>query len=259
MPNDLGGAAAAPDLAPVAAPETVGRRLRRMDARSATIPFPASATPREVRPAKAKRVHVVEHPIAQHALTVLRNKHTLPEPFRRASHQLLAILAAEATRTLPLREEAIETPAADHVGRLIARPVVFLSLTRHGIGLAHDIAAVVPDISIGAISLERPHRDQPLEPRLSLVGAPPLDAVRVLLFEPVVSGGLSATLALKHLRGSGATDLALLSFVASAPGLDAVLADVPDLTVWTAAVDPEWDPKRGTLPGLGDFARRLYG
>ncbi len=259
MANDLGGAMAAHDLAPTVVPEIVGRRFRRVDTRVVERSASPADVPRDARPSPPRKFHIVDHPIAQHALTVLRNKHTPPDRFRWASNQLLAMLAWEATRTLPLREEAVETPHADHVGRALARPVVFLALTRHGLGLAHNIADVIPEVSVGAVSLERPHRDQPIEPRLHLISAPSLDTVRIFLFEPVVSGGLSATLALNHLRRSGATDIALLSFVVSSPGLEAVLADVPDVTVWTAAVDPEWDPKRGTIPGLGDFAGRLYG
>src|SRR5580693_50087 len=75
-------------------------------------------------------IHVVEHPVAQHALTALRNKHTPTKQFRVFSNQLLVLMALEATRTLPTREELVETPADSHVARALGKPVIFLSLTR---------------------------------------------------------------------------------------------------------------------------------
>jgi uracil phosphoribosyltransferase len=81
----------------------------------------------------------------------------------------------------------------------------------------------------------------------------------VILFDPVVSTGLSACLALNVLRRSGAADIALISFLVSSVGLERLQASQPDLAVWTAAIDIEWDAKRGAIPSLGDFGERLYG
>jgi uracil phosphoribosyltransferase len=204
-------------------------------------------------------INVVEHPVAQHALTALRNKHTPAKQFRVFSNQLLVLLALEATRTLPTREETVETPADSHVGNALDKPVVFLSLTRQGLGLAHSLAEFIPGVSIGSITVDHGSSGKLREPRLHLVNAPMLTDARVILFDPVVGAGFSASSALHLIHGSGATDIALLSFLISAPGLKRVQAAIPGLTVWTAAIEPELDAKRGPLPGLGNFAERLYG
>jgi uracil phosphoribosyltransferase len=204
-------------------------------------------------------VNVVEHPVAQHALTALRNKDTLTKQFRMFSNQLMVLLAIEATRTLPLREEPVKTPAASHVGNALGKPVVFLSLTREGLGLAHTLADYIPEVSIGSITLDHGNTGKPNEPRLHLVNAPVLTEARVILFDPVVGAGFSAGSALHLIRCSGASDVSLLSFLISSPGLKRVQAAIPGLTVWTAAIEPELDARRGPLPGLGNFSERLYG
>jgi uracil phosphoribosyltransferase len=201
-------------------------------------------------------INVVEHPVAQHALTALRNKHTPTKQFRVFSNQLLVLLALEATRTLPTREEAVETPAGSHAGSALGKPVIFLSLTRQGLGLAHTLADFIPGMSFGSITLDHSkHR----EPRLHLVNAPLLTDARVIIFDPVVGAGFSASSAVHLIHASGAADISLLSFLISSPGLKRIQAAIPGLTVWTAAIEPELDPKRGPLPGLGNFAERLYG
>ena len=137
-------------------------------------------------------VNVVEHSVAQHALTGLRNKHTATKQFREFSNQLLVLMAIDATRTLPTRSEAIETPADCHLGAVLDKPVIFLSLTRHGLGLAHGLADFIPEMSIGSINLDHSSKGKPLEPRLHLVNAPALNDAMVILFDPVVGSGFSA-------------------------------------------------------------------
>lgn len=233
-------------------------RFKRSDPREISPPTANSdATGATVAPA-VKRLHLVEHPLAQHALTALRDKHTPPPEFRVISNQLLILLALEATRTLPVRNHAVETATGPHVGQVLTKPVVFLSITRHGLGLAHSMADIFPNLLVGAISLDRAGEGQDYEPRLHIVNAPALSDARVILFDPVVASGLSATLALNLVRRSGATDISFVSFLVSLPGLSRLQSALPDLMVWTAAIDTELDPKRGPLPGMGNFAERLY-
>jgi len=213
----------------------------------------------QARAPAVKKTHLLEHPLAQHAVTMLRNKLTSPAQFRTICNQLLVLLTVESARTLPTRDESIETALAPHTGQVLARPVVFLSVTRHGLGLSHAIADFIPGVLVGAVSLERAPDSHAMEPRLHLPNAPALGDVRVILFDPVVASGGSVSVALNLLRRSGATDISLLSFLVSLPGLSRIQSSFPDVTVWTAAIDSEMDPKRGPLPGLGNFAERLYG
>jgi uracil phosphoribosyltransferase len=235
-------------------------KIQRAAARNAgPYPRPNSGTVDESYSPPPTNINVVEHPVAQHALTALRNKHTPTKQFRVHSNQLLVLMALEATRTLPTREEAVETPADAHVGSVLGKPVVFLSLTRQGLGLAHTLADFIPGISIGAINLDYSRKGGHPEPRLHLVNAPMLADARVIIFDPIVGTGFSASSALHLIHASGASDISLLNFLISSPGLKRIQAAIPGLTVWTAAIEQELDSKRGPLPGLGNFAERLYG
>ena len=153
----------------------------------------------------------------------------------------------------------IEGSGSPHSGHAIGKPVVFLSLVRHGLGLAYNLADLIPAVSIGTVSLEYASDRRRVESRLHLVNAPSLRDARVMLFDPIIGTGISVGSALTLVHRSGATDLSLLSYVVSAEGLARVQAAVPEVVVWTAAIDPDLDPKRGPLPGIGDFASRLYG
>lgn len=233
---------------------------------SETVVAPPSLPAAPVAPAPviaaaplAKKNNVAEHPLAQHALTILRNKQTEPAQFRQISNQLLVLLALEATRNLPMRDEPVETRSNSHTGQVLAKPVIFLSVTRHGLGLAHNVADFFPGMLVGTVTLERKNENAAPEPRLHIVNAPALSDAKVILFDPVVTTGASATLALNFIRRSGATDVSLVSFLVSFAGLSRLQTALPDLTVWTAGIDHEWDSKKGPMPGLGNFAERLYG
>jgi uracil phosphoribosyltransferase len=207
----------------------------------------------------AKRMSVLEHPLAQHALTILRNRHTAPPKFREVCNQLLVLLAIEAIRSLPMCDEPVEVATGVHPGQALAKPVVIFSLNRHSLGLAHGMVDFLPGAMVGTISMDRAAVGHGIEPRLQLNNAPLLDSACVILFDPVVGSGGSASTALDLLRRSGAKDMILLSFIGSLAGLSRVHSSFPDLKIWTAGIDMELDPKRGPLPGLGDFAERLYG
>ena len=224
----------------------------------AVISAPASNPPPATQPA-VKTVNVSEHPLAQHALMTLRNRHTAAAQFRQISHQLLVMLALEATRTLPTRDDMVQTHATTHTGPVLAKPVVFLSITRHGLGLAHQTAEFFPELLVGSISLDRNGDTPGAEARLHIANAPALSDARVIIFDPVVATGLTASQAIKFLRRAGATDITLVSFIISFQGLTRLQAAWPDLSIWTAGIDSEWDSKRGPLPGLGNFAERLFG
>lgn len=204
-----------------------------------------------------KRANLVDHALAQHALAGLRNRHTSTKGLRQYSHQLLTILSLEATRNLPTQESELEGLNGTCGGKILSRSIVFISLSRHGLGLTHDIADVIPELCIGSITLESSSAGR-LEPRMHLANVPSLSSSRVILFDPVVSSGISAGIALNLLKNAGASDLTLISFVMSAAGLKRVQSTVPEVNVWTAAIDEALDPKKGPLPGIGNLGERLY-
>jgi uracil phosphoribosyltransferase len=223
------------------------------------VPSNGNGAPRPAAPAAARRTNVLDHPVAQHALAAMRSRHTPQNEFRDSSSQLLLHLAVEATRSLPSREESIETFAGLHSGRALARPVVFITVRRQSHGLGQVVSQIIPEVLMGTISLGHSSGSERLEPRLHMTSSPAFSDVRILLFDPVVTSGGSVCAAIDHLRRCGATDISLLSFVISGQGLARIEAALPDLTIWTAAVDRGWDKKLGPTPGLGNFSERLYG
>ncbi len=219
---------------------------------------PGVRAPEDRRPAGAATT-VLDHPIAQHALTALRHRHTVAPDFQGHCRQLLLLLTLEATRPLATVPRKIATASSDHEGRALAQPVVFISVTRPALGLAAAVVDVVPGVAVGSISLDPVHEHDQPEARLRVFHAPALNQVSVLLFVPIVASGLSASLALNLLRQSGAKDVALLSFVMSGQGLARIRRGFADVPVWTGAVDHEWDAKLGPLPGICNFSERACG
>jgi len=250
-----------PALNPVIAPFAQTRRLTaRSAARETDSSFANNGGALPAQSTGATRnINVVAHPLARFALAGLRDRQTPPGQFRSYCSQLLAVLAIDSTRTLPTREEPTPPSLEFHGAKVLGKPVVFIALSRHGLGLAHQVADFIPNLSVGLISVRRAENARHLEARLHLVNAPALNEARVILFNPVVATGLSTGIALDLLRNSGAEDVVLLSFLTGAAGLDHILKTFPGLTVWTAAIESDWDCRRGPLPGLGDFGERLYG
>ena len=240
------------------------RAAHRADTRERPVSGPGhdASAPNGTRAPAARKgagtLTVVEHPLAQHALTTLRNKHTPSGPFRAHSHQLLQLLTLEAMRGLPVRKETVETNSYVHEGSVLAKPIVFFSVTRQALGLTHRLSELIPGVQIGSISLNPSTGEEKIEPRMHIFNPPVLGDTRVILIDPIVATGLSASLALNLLRRSGASDVSLVSFLMSSQGAARIQSAFPDVPVWTAAVDDDWDPKRGPLPGIFNFAERMY-
>jgi uracil phosphoribosyltransferase len=200
---------------------------------------------------------VLSHPLADHALTHLRDQTTKPATFRTLAHQLGLMLALEATRDLPTRGHAVNTPLEPHTGRVLAEQLVVVPILRAGLGMVQPYLDLFPDVSVGYVGLERDHATA--QARSYYCKLPPLAGKRVLCVDPMLATGGSAVTALNLLREAGATDLALVVIVASPEGVAAVHAAHPAMPVFTAALDRELNAKKYILPGLGDFGDRLFG
>lgn len=212
---------------------------------------PAHATP-------PGRVQIVDHPAAQHALTILCNKDTGQYDLRASSNHLLVLLTLEAMRSLPTRPLKVDAARENWNGLGLAKPVVLLAVSRDGVSLSHNLMDCVPGLLVGSVTLTPAADNNPLRARLHLPSAPALRDCRVLLFDPVVQTGTSAGAALELVRQLGATDVSLLTFTTSAQALLRLQAAFDGLHVWAAHVDETWDPKRAPVSLLGDFGPRLF-
>jgi len=202
-------------------------------------------------------LHVLQHPLADHALTHLRDRTTKPATFRTLSHQLGLLLALDATRDLPTRSHAVDTPLEPHNGKILAEGLIVVPILRAGLGMVQPFLDLFPDVSVGYVGLERDH--QTAVARSYYHKLPPLAGKRVLCVDPMLATGGSAVTALDLLREAGATELSLVVIVASPEGVAAVEKAHPNVSIFTAALDRALNAQKYILPGLGDFGDRLYG
>jgi len=202
-------------------------------------------------------VRIIDHPLAGHLLAGLRDVATPPERFRHLARRLSTVLVLEATRDLPVREATVTTPLRDASARLLDRPVVAVPILRAGLGLLEAVTDLFPDVHVGYVGLERD--EETLEPTSYYRKIPSFTDASVLLLDPMLATGGSATFATGLLKARGATDIRLVCVVAAPEGIARLAAAHPDVQVVTAALDDGLDDRGFILPGLGDFGDRLFG
>jgi uracil phosphoribosyltransferase len=200
---------------------------------------------------------IIQHPLAAHVLTHLRDRTTKPALSRTLCHQVTLLLALEATRDLATEEKLINTPLEPTTGRVLAKPLVVVPILRAGLGMVEPFLDLFPDVSVGYIGLERDHATAIAHSYYCKL--PPVDGRRVLIIDPMLAPGGSAVQALDVIKAAGARDLALVCIVAAPQGVALVEQRHPDVPVYLAALDRDLDARKYILPGLGDFGDRLYG
>ncbi|MEJ0004900.1 MAG: uracil phosphoribosyltransferase [Steroidobacteraceae bacterium] len=204
-------------------------------------------------------VTVVDHPLVQHKLTLLRDKSTSTKTFRQLLRETATLLCYEVTRDLPLDPVEIETPLMPMSSRkLSGKKLVFAPILRAGMGLLDGMLDLVPSARVAHVGLYR-------DPE-SLVAveyyfkAPTMLAERlVIAVDPMLATGNTAVAAIDRLKEHGASELRFVCVLASAAGLARLHAQHPEVRVWTAAIDAQLNDHGYILPGLGDAGDRLYG
>ncbi|HVW21036.1 MAG TPA: uracil phosphoribosyltransferase [Opitutaceae bacterium] len=203
-------------------------------------------------------VHVLQHPLAAHIVTHLRDRTTKPATFRTLAYQLTLLLAVEATRDLKTEPRAIETPLEPHTGHVLAhQPLIVIPILRAGLSMVQPFVDIFPDVAMGSIGLERDH--ETARARSYYQKLPPVAGRRVIVVDPMLATGGSAVLALDLIRRERPADLRLVCIVAAPEGIKAVETQHPGVEIFTAAVDRGLNARKYILPGLGDFGDRLYG
>lgn len=205
----------------------------------------------------AHMLKLLDHPLALHLITQLRDATTKPATFRGLCHHLSVLLALEATRDLATRETAVNTPLEPCIGRTLARPLVVVPILRAGLGMVEPIVTLFPDVSVGYIGMERDHATA--KARSYYCKLPPLAGTRVLLVDPMLATGGSAVQAIDVIKKNGGTEIRLLNVVAAPEGIAVVEKAHPDVPIFSGALDRCLSEKKYILPGLGDFGDRLYG
>lgn len=202
-------------------------------------------------------LRLLQHPLADHILTHLRDRTTKPVLFRNLSHQLALMLALEATRDLGTVEKNIETPLAPHTGRVLARPLVVVPILRAGLGMLQPFQDVFPDVSVGYIGLERDH--ETAVARNYYCKLPPVGGTRTIVVDPMLATGGSAAKALTLVKEHGATDVCLVCILGSPEGVETITRAHPEVSIILGVLDESLNANKYIVPGLGDFGDRLYG
>ncbi len=204
-------------------------------------------------------VHIVEHPLIAHKLTLIRDKTTGVKEFREAISEIAMLLCYEATRDLPLKEIEIETPVAITKSKVISgKKLAIVPILRAGIGMVDGILNLVPAAKVGHIGLYRdPETTLPVEYYCKL----PEDIAsrEVIILDPMLATGGSAVAAIKLLKDKGVEHIKMMNIIAAPEGAAAVQAAYPDVEVYCAAMDKRLNEHAYIVPGLGDAGDRLFG
>ena len=207
----------------------------------------------------SRTVHLIEHPLVQHKLTLMRRKETSTNSFRRLLSEISMLLAYEVTRDMPMHEVEIETPMETMRSRLIdGKKTVFVSILRAGAGILDGMLQVIPGARIAHIGL---YRDPKTLIAVEYYFKVPQDMHDrdAIVLDPMLATGNSAVAAVDRLKETRPRSIRFVCLLAAPEGLARFHDAHPDVPVYTAAIDRELDGHGYILPGLGDAGDRLFG
>ena len=204
-------------------------------------------------------VHVFEHPLIQHKLSILRDKNTSVKEFRELISEISMLMCYEVTRDLPLEEVAVETPVATaHCKRLAGKKLAIVPILRAGLGMVDGMVAMIPSAKVGHIGL---YRDpETLEPVKYYFKMPPdIDEREVMVVDPMLATGGSAVAAVNFLKEVGVKHIRIMDIIAAPEGIAAMQKAHPDVDIYVAALDDHLNDHGYIVPGLGDAGDRIFG
>lgn len=202
---------------------------------------------------------VLDHPLIQHKLSILRDRRTATKDFKQLVGEIAMLMAYEMTKELPLETIELETPLERMQGvRVAGKKLVLVPILRAGLGMVDGIAQLIPSARVGHIGIYRDHTTlKPVEYYFKVPSGP--DARDFFVLDPMLATGGSAVDAVSALKRAGAARIRFLCLVACPEGARAMLAQHPDVPVFAAALDRQLNEKGYILPGLGDAGDRLFG
>ncbi len=203
-------------------------------------------------------LHVIDHPLIQHKLALLRDeKRSMPE-FKKLLHEIGLLMAFEVTRDLPTEETVVKTPVAIARAKKLIRQPVLVTILRAGIGMLNPFMEILPGARVGFLGMNRD--EMTLQPH-SYYNKIPMQALNneVLLIDPMLATGGSALSALSFLESKGVTRITFICLVAAPEGVAAIHERYPDVAVYAAALDEKLNEWGYIVPGLGDAGDRIFG
>lgn len=203
-------------------------------------------------------VHIIDHPLVQHKLSIMRNKNTSTSQFRKSLQEISMLMGYEITRDFSLTYEEIETPLQTFKApKLAGKKVVIAPILRAGLGMVDGLLALIPSARVGHIGM---YRDEVTCQPVFYYYKMPSDKDRmVILTDPMLATGGSACDAIARLKEDGFTNIRMMALVASPQGLKVVTETHPDVDIYLAALDDGLNERKYILPGLGDAGDRIFG
>ena len=204
-------------------------------------------------------LHVLEHPLIQHKLSILRDKRTGVKEFREIVGEIAALMCYEATRNRPTQEIEIETPIAPAKARVLAgKKLAIVPILRAGLGMVDSMIDLIPSAKVGHIGRFRdPETHEPVKYYCKM--PPDISERQVFIVDPMLATGGSAVAAIGFLKEYGCKSINMMNIIAAPEGIKAVREAHPDVDIFVAAVDEKLNENAYIIPGLGDAGDRIFG
>jgi uracil phosphoribosyltransferase len=204
-------------------------------------------------------LYIIDHPLVQHKLTIMRDKNTGTKDFKKILTEISTLMGYELTRDLPLTDIEIETPICRMTGKEISgKKIAIVPVLRAGLGMVEGLLSLVPVAKVGHIGLYRdPETHLPIEYYCKL--PPDIEQRTVILCDPMLATGGSASAAITMIKKRGVKSIKLLNLVAAPEGVARVQEDHPDVDIYVAALDDHLNEHAYIVPGLGDAGDRIFG
>ena len=205
------------------------------------------------------QVHVLDHPLIQHKLAILRSKDTSVKEFRELVGEIAGLMCYEATRNLPLQEVEVETPITTAKCHMLAgKKLAIVPVLRAGLGMVDNMVALIPSAKIGHIGLYRdPETHKPVEYYCKL--PEDIGSRQVYVVDPMLATGGSAVAAINFLKEHGCKNIIMMNIIGCPEGVTAVQEVHPDVEIYLAAMDEKLNDHAYIVPGLGDAGDRIFG
>ena len=204
------------------------------------------------------KVFVMDHPLIQHKITMLRDESTTTKDFRELANEIAILIGYEATKDLELEDVKVKTPICETTGKAIGKQVALVPILRAGLGMVDAIMTLIPAAKIGHVGLYRdPETHEPVEYYCKL--PKDLEDRQVLVLDPMLATGGSAAAAINFIKKRGAKKIKLLNIIAAPEGVEAVSKAHPDVDIYIGSLDEKLNEHCYIVPGLGDAGDRIFG